>query len=1137
MKDLTITAHGCFEVVLSLTRIVCPACHSELGAPNGAASVRCPQCQAIFTPGAQHVTPEPVLAEALSAQGHASSHGIAALGAPATDPGFAEFVHHATIDPSVSQSGVRPALPATGGISLQAILRPPRQAGELGWLGNYRVLQILGRGGMGMVFQAEDTQLRRLVALKVMLPHYAEQPVARDRFQREARTAAAIDHDHIVTIFQVGEDNGVPYLAMPLLRGESLADRLVRDGKLPLPEAIRVARQIAEGLAAAHELGLIHRDVKPANVWLEARGEVGGEPQRRPEERKDDQTARVFSARVKLLDFGLARAAAGEEDRLITQSGMVLGTPAYMSPEQGRGQPVDPRTDLFSLGCVLYQMVTGQLPFKGADTLAQLSALAMDTPEPPRQKIECMPPALDELILKLLAKNPADRPTSAAAVASALRSLENAQDLETITHISSLGRRLEPSQAGKRRRRVLVIAAALALTCLAIAGYLWWPSNGAGRKLEHLAKYRVDPFAELDAAAIPLSERFPWQPKELVAVAGEHRQRHWGTPRQVVVHPDGKIVATCGMDGVRFWDLSSQAEVNVGPTSRAGLEAPASDTTGPARLAGPTEQFGWTQSLAFSPDGKRLFTRHYNSVRQWDIEDGRVVRHVSNFPVAGDQGPIAVSRDGKTLATVGQFVENGKSQFAVQLWSLDEPALKLQHTFRGATSFSFSLDGKLLALSELSSDDEKKQVVRVVSLAELPPKERAILPGFPGLPRFAPDGRLATCDGAAVHLWDLGGKEPKQVLELKEAASAVFSPDRRWCAVPWAGTELRLWELQGAKATRKSSVQFSGAHDALQDAAFSLDGKTLVTIHQNGAVAFWDVAGSKPSEKLPLRPAVTASHQPVFVSDDGAVLLLGGMPWELAGPLLQRYDFPLKVAADWPVGQALSPQGKLWVGSKPFGPEFGIVRLADGQHLGNIPAGDRAAFLGETVLAVGGGGAITLWDVGGTMPREITRVDVPKGTMRFLQSAGSNTLLSSAEDGLVRLWQFEKGQLAETARVPMSGPVANVALAPDGQMLAIAGTDGQITLWKRDADKLAKGRELIIGVGNPGGLAFSPDGQRLAASGQFGHLVVWDVASGRKAWETKLPYAAPHLAFAPDGRHLVTANANGTAYVLRLPEN
>jgi serine/threonine protein kinase len=287
-------------------------------------------------------------------------------------------------------------------------LAPPQEADELGRLGPYRVLKVLGAGGMGIVFEAEDLQLKRKVALKVMPPARAVSETARKRFLREAQATAAIEHDHIVTIHQVGEDRGLPYLAMQLLKGEPLHERLEREPRLPVAEVLRLGREIARGLAAAHDRGLIHRDIKPANIWLEnLPGERGGAAPR---------------VRVKILDFGLARALV--DDAQVTQTGVLVGTPAYMAPEQTRDQPIDPRCDLFSLGTLLYRVSTGRQPFLAGDTIATLMAVATSQPPPPHHVNPDLPPALSELIRRLLAKDPNDRPASARAVAEAIEAIE-----------------------------------------------------------------------------------------------------------------------------------------------------------------------------------------------------------------------------------------------------------------------------------------------------------------------------------------------------------------------------------------------------------------------------------------------------------------------------------------------------------------------------------------------------------------------------------------------------------------------------------------------------------------------------------------------------------------------------------------
>ncbi len=248
---------------------------------------------------------------------------------------------------------------------------------------------------MGTVYEAEDITLERRVSLKVMKPEIAKNPQHRERFLREACTAASVESVFICPIYEVGEDNGIPFIAMPFLQGEPLNAHWKKNPRLALDEVLRIGKEVAEGLSAAHEAGLVHRDIKPANIWLET--QPSGPP------------------RAIILDFGLARVQA--DNVQITQSGVIVGTPAYMSPEQARGnKDLDPRTDLFSLGCVLYAVCTGELPFKGKQMMDVLLALATQDPTPPHAIAATVPQPLSELILRLLAKNPDDRPRTARVV-------------------------------------------------------------------------------------------------------------------------------------------------------------------------------------------------------------------------------------------------------------------------------------------------------------------------------------------------------------------------------------------------------------------------------------------------------------------------------------------------------------------------------------------------------------------------------------------------------------------------------------------------------------------------------------------------------------------------------------------------
>lgn len=299
-------------------------------------------------------------------------------------------------DTGVSHSPTSPLVPQH---DLSSILRPPEAEGEIGRLGAYRAIKVLGAGGMGLVLEGLDPLLRRSVAIKIMKPEAASNPNVKQRFLREARCAASIDHDHIVKIYDVGEDRGVPFMVMPLLQGESLNDRLKRLGKLDQDQALRIGYEIALGLAAAHERGLIHRDIKPDNLWLDLERD-----------------------RVKILDFGLARV--DNDDAALTRTNVILGTPKYMSPEQAVGEPVDHRSDLFSLGSVLYVLLSGQPPFAGKSIPAVLIAVSKAEYEPIQQSVPDVDSRLAMLIDRLLSREPARRPQSAREVADELQATQ-----------------------------------------------------------------------------------------------------------------------------------------------------------------------------------------------------------------------------------------------------------------------------------------------------------------------------------------------------------------------------------------------------------------------------------------------------------------------------------------------------------------------------------------------------------------------------------------------------------------------------------------------------------------------------------------------------------------------------------------
>src|SRR5450631_4137868 len=319
-------------------------------------------------------------------------------------------------------------------------------------LGSYEIVAQIGAGGMGEVYQAHDSNLRRDVAIKVLPEAFARDPERLARFRREAQLLASLNHTNIATIHGLEDSNGTSYLVMELVPGETLAQHIKRDGPVPVEEALTIAKQIAEALEAAHEKGIIHRDLKPANVKLTPEG------------------------KVKVLDFGLAKAFAGDtstEDMgnsptlsmAATMQGVILGTAAYMSPEQARGKSVDKRTDIWAFGAVLYELLTGKQAFHGDDVTDILGAVLRMEPDW-SQLPEATPAAIRTLLRRCLRKDKRQRISDATDVRIEIEDAIAAPKDSGATQTA-------PVSTSKLLRAVGAVAAALAIIAV-VASWGWW---------------------------------------------------------------------------------------------------------------------------------------------------------------------------------------------------------------------------------------------------------------------------------------------------------------------------------------------------------------------------------------------------------------------------------------------------------------------------------------------------------------------------------------------------------------------------------------------------------------------------------------------------------------------------------------
>jgi serine/threonine protein kinase/Tol biopolymer transport system component len=681
-------------------------------------------------------------------------------------------------------------------------LAPPQQPEELGRLGPYRILGILGSGGMGIVFRAEDAYLARPVALKVMRPSSGEDDIARHRFLREARAGAALQHDHVITIYQVGEDRGVPYLAMELLQGESLNNRLRRHGRLPIAEVLRIGREMALALAAAHAQDMIHRDIKPDNVWLA--GDAG---------------------RVKILDFGLARVGG---DIHLTKAGMIVGTPAYLCPEQAAGKDVDARCDLFCLGSVLYQLVTGELPFKGEDTLTVLIAITNDAPVPPWEINRAVPQELSELIMRLLAKDRRYRPASAKEVIDTLEGIEQelagsgpALDVEPMLESeewrpSAKTKELVPKGASHHGKSWLTPASFVAVFLLTL-----------------IAGWRL-----------------------LAPFAANSSRTSQTTTRAVDRRP-----ALTSLDDLRPQDVPAAL---LSEASDGNLEKAPSGLVAVWRVAMPGTA---VTALAFSQDGKLLAcgTRQ-GRVRLLSMPTGERVRLLTAHARMIKRMAF-ISRD-KVLVT---SANDGQ----VRIWSVDsgERSAGFRMAGNDAGPLAFSFDGKMVATSSSAEKGDRLQLHRI--MPEGPPipvlhdsrlRASALALGSAGL--------LAAgdADRKTVRYWDVNTGAVLYAASPspgKPPSSLAFSPDGRFLAGTFLSTNIvRVWyAATGRPAHLLEGRPKTYARQTRQNVAIGPDNSTLAAVTSAGVIRLWDLSTGKPGKLIRLWPAVPHVDQIAFSPD------------------------------------------------------------------------------------------------------------------------------------------------------------------------------------------------------------------------------------------------------------------------------
>ncbi len=930
-----------------------------------------------------------------------------------------------------------------------AFLAPAEAPDEIGRLGGYRVLRVLGAGGMGVVFEAEDPRLKRRVALKMMKPDLAAHAQSRQRFLREAQAMAALDHDHVVTVHQVGEA-GVPFLAMQLLHGENLDTRLKRETKLQPDEVLRIGLEVADGLAAAHARGLIHRDIKPGNIWLETgRG--------RP--------------RVKILDFGLARASEGTEN--LTRSTAILGTPSYMAPEQARGEAIDARADLFSLGCVLYRMATGETAFKGNSPLTVLTSIALATPPAPREVNSDVPAELSDLIVSLLSKDPARRRKSAREVMDALHSMVNCRS------------------AKPPRRRGLAVFAMAAAAATLLAGVVIVIKNREGSVI---ATVKTDSSAEVEAAGNITLEVQP-------------------------ADENGESAPTAKPAGGRSIDSVAPQPTNgfqppLGPLAlvQRAAKLPGVESWSLEPMARESMYTGRQPALAFSPDGSLLAVGGDDEhLRVYSPLSGKAPRLVKllmghNSRVVA----IAWSSNGKLIASA----ESGQPN--IRIWEAATGKL-VSSAVVGLASvncLAWSPDLQVLAVGGSSG-----VLLLEPTSGELLPELTSGLGNAILALCWSPDGcKFAAADHDRLQIWDAatGSVEHKLAHPQGErsAGSLAWSGDGKSLAFGGPLSNVVVWNVEDGSLRATLRVQ------ATQQGLLSwLDKDSRLGLNTDAGWQEWDVERGKCiADCPPSNPQLARSADGRVVADVGSSGDFGVIDIRTGTRrTIDRRSSTSRIS--WsPDGRTLATGGAACLN---------VWHINHPQRLEGLPP---VAVNGCTVLAslfngdsIFDGHGNTFSGIGSrdTKGWAWTRLDAGPSVGDVSPDGSKLVCAYHQEDHVPHLWSLATGKSLGDLQ-PHSGVINVVAWAPDSRRLACATSGGALGIWDSDDGTHIEGRETGAPISV---LSWSPDGKLLAASAENDALRIYDDRLHLDR-ELAVHQGAAAMTWSDDSQVLLTADAH-----------
>jgi WD40 repeat protein/serine/threonine protein kinase len=1030
-------------------------------------------------------------------------------------------------------------------------------------LGDYELLGVLGKGGMGLVYRARQRSANRIVALKVIRQDQLENRTSDqrrewlERFRTEAQAAARLEHDHIVPVYEVGASKGELFYSMRYVEGRSLAE-MHRAGPLSPRRAAAYLEPIARAVDFAHTHGIVHRDLKPSNILV-------------------DTSDRPF-----VTDFGLAKWVESAGDKTLT--GQALGTPPYMSPEQARSAAqVGPASDVYSLGATLYDLLTGRPPFQAADPVETLRQIREEEPAPPRRLNPAIERDLETITLKCLHKEPERRYVSAAALADDLRAFLDGLPIQA--RPSGPGERL--LKWARRRPAVAALSSAVGIATLCLIASLlalWHNAERRGEAVKSLEEAKGKIAAadadlllkqgrvkELQGTISDLGKEQRAREEHLHRLGYVQNMRHaWTTwerksdiasVRRLLesqTRPAGKEDLR-SFDWYYLWALSHRERnlhghkkdiKSVAFSAAADILASASsdgfvklwDPATGQELATKLPRLSSVTCLAFTADGQFLAVGYFDgSIRLWETATGKPK---TSFEKSKEGVySLAFSPDAKTLAY-------GTNEGTVKLRDLETGAVRVVDGHKHIVySVAYSPDGKLLASSS-GNDVDKKGIVKIVDARTM--GTLSTLTQHTGRVTgvaFSPDSKLlATCSmDRTIKLWEAAtGKLQATRAGHTAGVNAVsFNPDGTRLASAGADRTVKLWDVnphltlphpRGEGRVGGETVTCQGHVAEVSSLAFSRDGRTLGTGDRDGTVKLWDVNRATDVVKLTASAgrrvfcvALTPDGKTLASGDSDGTLELWDVPTRRQRGLRKHGSVVFAVAFSpdrRSVASAGSDGVKLWdlatLTEEASLPHEATVRYLAFSHDGKTLA---TATTSENFVRV--------WDL--ATRKEKRRFEGHQNApITALVSAGTGNKIASASriqmgknfQGEIKIWDSDTGDNLATL-LGHALPVHALAFGPGSKTLASAGGNNDRTMKVRELSSSKETLSLPAQPTDVRSLLFAPDGKSLISGTT--EVKVWDVVTGLD--RLTLPGAAEviwSLAITPDGNTLAAGLENGT---------